>query len=64
MDIAQEKLITFNNEPDLLKRVITGDADFFLFRKQITTMKRKRFATIEEIKEKSKQELLAEVAVV
>ena len=34
-------------------------ADFFLFPKLKTPMKVKRFATIEEIKEKSKQELLA-----
>ena len=34
-------------------------ADFFLFPKQKTLGKGKRFATIEEIKEKSKQELLA-----
>ena len=34
-------------------------ADFFLFSKLMTLMKGKRFATIEEIKEKSKQELLA-----
>ena len=34
-------------------------ADFFLFLKLKTPKKRKRFATIEEIKEKSKQELLA-----
>ena len=33
--------------------------DCFLFPKQKTPMKEKRFATIEEIKEKSKQELLA-----
>ena len=25
MDIAQEKLTTFNDDPDLLKKVITGD---------------------------------------
>ena len=34
-------------------------ADFFLFPKLETPMKGKRFATIEEIKEKSKQEALA-----
>ena len=34
-------------------------ADFFRFPKLKTPMKGKRFATIEEIKEKSKQELLA-----
>ena len=33
--------------------------DFFLFRKLKTPMKGKRFAAIEEIKEKSKEELLA-----
>ena len=34
-------------------------ADFFLFPKLKTSIKRKRFAMIEEIKEKSKQKLLA-----
>ena len=34
-------------------------ADFFLFPKLKTPIKGKRFATIEEIKEKSQQELLA-----
>ena len=34
-------------------------ADFFLFSKLKTAMKVKWFATIEEIKEKSKQKLLA-----
>ena len=36
-----------------------GPADFFLFPVLKTPTKGKRFATIEEIKEKSKQELLA-----
>ena len=36
-----------------------GPAYFFLFPKLKTTFKGKRFATIEEMKEKSKQELLA-----
>ena len=36
-----------------------ASADFFLFSKLKTPMKGKCFATIEEIKEKSKQELLA-----
>ena len=34
-------------------------ADFFLFPRLKTPMKRKHFATIEAIKEKSKQKLLA-----
>ena len=34
-------------------------ADFFLFSKPKTPTKGKRFTTVEEIKEKSKQELLA-----
>ena len=25
MDIAQEMLITFNDDPDLLQKIITGD---------------------------------------
>ena len=36
-----------------------GPADFFVFTKLKTPMRGKRFVTIEEIKEKSKQELLA-----
>ena len=54
MDIAQEMLTTFNDDPDLLKKVITGDESFFLFPKLKTLMKGKRFATKEEIKEKLK----------
>ena len=42
-----------SNSPDL------APADFFLFPKLKTPMKAKRFAMIEEIEEKSKQELLA-----
>ena len=41
-----------NDDPDFLKKVITGPADFFLFPKMKTPMKLKRFARIEEIKEK------------
>ena len=36
-----------------------ASADFFLFPKLKTPLKGKHFATIEEIKERSKQELLA-----
>ena len=36
-----------------------ASVDFFLFAKLKTPMKRKRFATIEKIKKKSKQKLLA-----
>ena len=36
-----------------------ASADYFLFPKLKTPMKRNRFSTIEEIKEKSKQELSA-----
>ena len=45
MDIAQKMLTTFNDDSDLLKNVIWWRI--------------MGFATIEEIKEKSKQELLA-----
>ena len=61
IDIAQEILTTFNDDPDLLKKVITADealnlapANFFLFPKVKILVKGKRFATIEKIKEKSK----------
>ena len=37
-------------------------ADFFLFPKLKTSIKEKRFATIEEIKEKTKQKLLTLVS--
>ena len=60
MDIAQEMLTTFNDDLDLLKKVITDDTDFyFFFPKLKTPMKGKRFATIQEIKEKWKRNLLA-----
>ena len=59
MDIAQEMLKTFNDNPDLHKRVITDDESFFLFLKLKTQTKGKHFAAIEEIEEKSKQQLLA-----
>ena len=57
--IAQEMLMTFNHNPDLFKKVISDDAVFFLFPTLKTPTNTKRFATIEEINEKSKQKLLA-----
>ena len=57
MDIAQKMLATFNDDPDLLKKVITGDKSWTLKSKR-NYQNGKRFATIEEIKENLKQELL------
>ena len=51
-------LTTFNDDPDLFEKVITGDESILVFPK-LTPLTGKRFATIDEIKEKSKQELLA-----
>ena len=45
--------------PQPLYSTDLASADFFLFPKLKTAMQEKHFATIEEIKEKSKQELLA-----
>ena len=44
-------LMMFKEDPDLLGKVITGYADLFLFPKLKKPTKRKRFATIEEIKD-------------
>ena len=54
--LAKNKIVIMPQppySPDL------GPAYFFLFPNLKTPMKGKRFATIEEIKEKSKEELLA-----
>ena len=51
--LNKSKTVTMPQPPDL------APADFFFFPKLKTPMKGKRFATIEAIKEKSKQELLA-----
>ena len=58
MDIVQEMLTTFNGNSDFHKKVITDPRGLFPFPKLKTPMKGKLFAPIEEIKEKSKQELL------
>ena len=50
LDIVPKMLTTFNDDPDLLKKAISGDESFS------NHPKGKRFATIEDIKEKSKQE--------
>ena len=47
------------NKTVIMPSTDLAPADFFLFPKMKTLMKRKCFTTIEEIKEKSKQELLA-----
>ena len=57
-DIAQELLTAFNNDPDLLKKVTTGD-ESWVTPKPPNHFNGKRSATIEELKEESKQELLA-----
>ena len=57
MDIGQELWTTFNDDTNLLIKLVTDDANFFLFPKLKTPMKGKYFATIEWVKEKSKQEL-------
>ena len=44
----------FNGDPDLLKKIITGN-ESWVYGYDIEA-KGKRFTTIEEIKEKSKQE--------
>ena len=36
MDIAQEMLTTFNDDPDLLKKVVTGD-EFWMYGYDIET---------------------------
>ena len=54
--LAKNKIVIISQPPYSLD---LGPADFFLFPKLKTLMKGKRFATIEEIKEKSKQEHLA-----
>ena len=59
MSIAQVILTLFNDDPDLLKKVITGDESWVYDHDIETKAQSYRFAAIEEIKEKSKQELLA-----
>ena len=49
MNIIQ-MLTTFNDYIHLLKKVITGPSDFFLFPNLKPPMKGKHFVTIEEIK--------------
>ena len=55
MDIAQEILTTFYDDSDLLIKLITGDKSWAYDYDKAQSY---RFATIEERKEKSKQELL------
>ena len=49
MDIAQEMLTTFNDDPDLLKKFITGDELWVHGYDIKTKAKSFRFATIEEL---------------
>ncbi|UYV73504.1 hypothetical protein LAZ67_10003846 [Cordylochernes scorpioides] len=70
MNIANEMLDSVRDYPNLLQRVITGDeaglppyspdlapCDFFLFPKLKRPMKGRRYATLDEIKTASKEEL-------
>ena len=59
MDIAQDMLTTFNDDLDLLKKVLTGDESWVYGYDIKIKAQSSRFATIKEIKEKSKQVLLA-----
>ena len=47
--------MTFNDDLDLLKKIITGDESWVYGCDIETKAQSSRFATIEEIKEKSKQ---------
>ena len=60
MDIAQEMLTTFNDDPDLLKKVIAGNESWLYGYDIETNAQSNHFATIEEIKQKSKLELLGD----
>ena len=51
MDIAQEMLTTFNQEPELLKKVIAGDNLWAYGYDTETKAQWSRFATVEEIKD-------------
>ena len=57
--LAKSKIVIM---PKLPYSEDLAPVDFFLFTKLMTPMKGKRFATIEVIKEKSKQELLTKIA--
>ena len=50
MDIAREMLTTFNDDPDLLKKVITGDKSLAYIHEIVNNARLNHFATIEEIK--------------
>ena len=58
MYIAQEIFTTFNDDPDLLKKILNRDESWVYDYDIETNAQSQRFATIKEIKEKSKQELL------
>ncbi|UYV84605.1 hypothetical protein LAZ67_X002792 [Cordylochernes scorpioides] len=62
MNIANEMLDSVRDDSNLLQRVITGDenwppCDFFLFPKLKRPMKGRRYASLDEIKTASKEEL-------
>ena len=59
MEIGQEMLTNFNDDPNLLKKVITDDKSRGYGNDIESKAQSSGFATIEEIKEKLKHELLA-----
>ena len=62
MSHGQDMLTTFKDDPDLRKKVITGDESWvhnYDIGSKAQLFQWKHFATIEEIKENSKQQLLA-----
>ena len=58
-NIAQKILTTFNDDPDLLKKVITSDESWVYGNDIEIEDQTSRFAPIEEIEKISKLELLA-----
>ena len=58
MAVTHEMLTTFNDEPDLITKVIAGDESWVYVYGIESKAESSRFFTIEEIKEISKQNLL------
>ena len=59
VDLAQEMLTTLNDDSDLLKKAVTADESWVYGYDIKTKAQSFRYATIEQIKEKLKQDLLA-----
>ena len=59
MDIAQVMLTTFNDDPDLLKKVITSDESWVYSYDIETKDQSSQWKRPEKITEKSKQEMLS-----